>query len=70
MKPHRILLHGQQGLKQAAAGDRGGGPPAPSAGREQELQPAVTLCYTPGPNHQRPAPAHTLRHLRWQLRTR
>ena len=45
MKPHRILLHGQQRLKQAAARDRGGGPPAPSAGREQELQQAVTLCY-------------------------
>ena len=45
MKPHRILLHGQQRLKQAAAGDRGGRPPAPSAGREQELQQAVTLCF-------------------------
>ena len=31
MKPHRKLLHGQQGLNQAATGDRGGGPPAPSA---------------------------------------
>ena len=45
MKPHRILLHGQQRLNQAAAGDRSGGPPAPSAGREQELQQAVTLCH-------------------------
>ena len=45
MKPHIILLHGQQRLKQAAAGDRGGEPPSPSAGREQELQQAVTLCY-------------------------
>ena len=50
MKPHRILLvpafcswapvpmHGQQRLKEATPGDWGGGPPAPSAGREQELQ--------------------------------
>ena len=29
MKPHRKLLHGQQRLKQAAAGDRAAGPQPP-----------------------------------------
>ena len=45
MKPHRMLLHWQQPLTQAAARDKGGGPSPSAAGGEHNLTPISQMLH-------------------------